>query len=93
MTLLSPFMTNTGVFCFVPISRRLIESGIVPASNHWQFQRLPCVLAPTFYDGKDDRLRFLLENNNARGVWSDTKVSVVSLESRPGRTLKFHQTH
>lgn len=77
MTLLSLFMTSTGIFCFVPISHRLIESGIVPASNNWRFQRLPFVLAPTFYDRTEERLQFLLADNKAGDAWLDAEVSVL----------------
>ncbi|KAF9218482.1 hypothetical protein BS17DRAFT_869257 [Gyrodon lividus] len=33
MTTLSLFMNNTGIFCFVPISTRLVASGIAPAAS------------------------------------------------------------
>ncbi|KAN0082957.1 hypothetical protein V8E55_008752 [Tylopilus felleus] len=71
MTLLSLFMTSTGIFCFVPISQRLIESGIIPASNRWRFRKLPSVLAPTFYARKEERIQFLLASDKSRNAWSD----------------------
>ncbi|KAF8123851.1 hypothetical protein EV363DRAFT_1354878 [Boletus edulis] len=62
MTLLSLFMTSTGVFCFVPISQRLTESGIIPASesNRWRFQGVPCILAHTLYAHKEEKVQILL---------------------------------
>lgn len=77
MTLLSPFMTSTGIFCFVPISQRLVESGIIPESNSWQFRRLPSVLAPTFYTRIEDRLQFLLPADEVGNAWSEAEVSVL----------------
>lgn len=72
MALLSLFMTSTGIFCFVPISQRLVESGIIPASNSWRFRRLPSVLAPTFYAGKEERLHA----DDAVNAWPEAEVSV-----------------
>lgn len=76
MTLLSLFMTRTGIFCFVPISHRLIQSGIVPTSKNWRFWRLPPVVAPTFYD-REDRHQPLLAVDKTGNVWTNSEVSVL----------------
>ncbi|KAF8127121.1 hypothetical protein EV363DRAFT_1344973 [Boletus edulis] len=59
-------MTSTGVFCFVPISQRLTENGIIPASesNRWRFQGLPCILAQTLYAHKEEKVQILLPADN-----------------------------
>lgn len=93
MTLLSLFMTSTGIFCFVPISQRLVESGIIPASNSWRFRRLPSVLAPTFYAGKEDRLQFLLSADEAGNAWSETEVSVSLVVAATRCNLNEQERH
>lgn len=77
MTLLSLFMTSTGIFCFVPISQRLIESGIIPASNHWRCRKLPFVLVPTFYARNEDKIQRLLAADKVEDAWSEAKVRVL----------------
>lgn len=76
MTLLSLFMTSTGIFCFVPISQRLVESGIIPESNIWLFRKLPSVLESTFYARKEDRPPLLLPADEAGNACSEAEVSV-----------------
>ncbi|KAI9457682.1 hypothetical protein HD554DRAFT_2301368 [Boletus coccyginus] len=73
MTLLSLFMTSTGIFCFVPISQRLVESGIIPAPNGWRLRRLPSLLAPTFYAHSKEKLQLLLVNERAGHAWSEVE--------------------
>lgn len=92
MTLLSLFMTSTGIFCFVPISQRLIESGIVPPSNNWWSRGLPGALTPVLYDRKEDRLAFLLANDEAEDAWSDVKVSNLVIGTATRGALACCQT-
>ncbi|KAG8221779.1 hypothetical protein J3R82DRAFT_2094 [Butyriboletus roseoflavus] len=80
MTLLSLFMTSTGIFCFVPISQRLVESGIIPESNSWRFRKVPPVLAPTFYARIEDRLQFLLPADEVGNGWSEPELPLCSAD-------------
>lgn len=77
MTLLSLFMTSTGIFCFVPISQRLVESGIIPASNGWWLRKLPSVLAPRCCARNEEKDLFLLADDKTGNAWSEAEVGVL----------------
>jgi len=70
-------MTSTGIFCFVPISQRLVESGIIPASNSWRLRKLSSLLAPTFYAQSKEKFQLLLVDNRRGNAWSGAEVSVL----------------
>ncbi|KAF8414821.1 hypothetical protein L210DRAFT_2859047 [Boletus edulis BED1] len=101
MTLLSLFMTSTGVFCFVPISQRLTESGIIPASesNRWRFQGVPCILAHTLYAHREEKVQILLPADKIGNDRSEAEVSVplfvagtsVRVEASRGVIIRNHR--